>query len=73
MSNDGFCLFYIFGAFDMWQALVGAKIDPKTIANVLKEKLINMNYIKKKFNFHQGLGGAILWGLKVGEDKLDLI
>jgi hypothetical protein len=53
--------------------LVGAKIDPKTIANVLKEKLINMNYIKKKFNFHQGLGGAILWGLKVGEDKLDLI
>ncbi len=59
MSNDGFCLFYIFGAFDMWQALVGAKIDPKTIANVLKEKLIivKLHFKKSKISI-KGLGGG---------------
>jgi len=53
--------------------LVGAKIDPKTIANVLKEKLIivELHFLKSKISIKGG--GGILWGLKVGEDRLDLI
>lgn len=64
MSNDGFCLFYIFGAFDMWQALVGAKIDPKTIANVLKEKLIIVKLHLKKSKISIKRGGVDFMGLE---------
>jgi hypothetical protein len=39
--------------------LVGAKIDPKTIANVLKEKLIivKLHFKKSKISI-KGLGGG---------------
>jgi hypothetical protein len=40
--------------------LIGAKIDPKTIANVLKEKLIivKLHFKKLKFSIKGALEGA---------------
>jgi hypothetical protein len=51
--------------------LIGAKIDPKTIANILKEKLIIVKLHYKKLISIKG--GGDFRGLKVGEDRLDLI
>jgi hypothetical protein len=44
--------------------LTGAKIDPKTIANVLKEKLIIVKLHLKKLNFHQRGWGRGVRGLE---------